>query len=113
MTNIPDNRKSPRHGKAVFTAVKWYRSGKPVIADVGQTINISETGALLEITEAVPFLSSIEMSLSLGLVNEIIKVGAEVIHLRKTSDDKIEMGVKFLELADVNVTKIRDAISDH
>ncbi len=109
MAGQNEKRKFPRVIKAYFTAVKWYEdSGEPKLADIGETINISEGGIFLEVSKAAPFLSS--LSLHLGFDNEILKVDGEVVHLKVIEEDKIEMGIKFLNLEKKGVELIRRSI---
>lgn len=110
MRDKNDNRKFPRILKAYFTAAKWYEpDGEPWLADVGRTVNVSEGGMLLEVTQAPPFMST--LMLNLGFDDEIIKIEGEVIRLRKNDDGKIEMGIKFLNLSEDNRKIIKDSLS--
>ncbi len=62
---------------------------------IGRTINLSETGILLE-TQALMELNTL-IVMSAGLKDELIEIKGKIVHCKKADNKKFEIGVHFLE----------------
>jgi c-di-GMP-binding flagellar brake protein YcgR len=71
---------------------------------MGRTRNISEGGILLEVFKHYPLFSIIELQIAIG--EKIITPRGRVVRLQELEGGKVEMGIKFVELAPED----RDAI---
>ena len=65
---------------------------------IGRTLNVSESGILLE--THFPIESKQIVSLSLALEDDLINMTGEVVYSRPGDDEKFETGIKFIDLDD-------------
>ena len=63
---------------------------------IGRTLNVSESGILLE--THFPIEAKQIVSLSLALEDDLINMTGEVVYSRPGDDEKFETGIKFLDL---------------
>ena len=97
MSDSAYQREYPRVERILLTSVEQYNiDGELAESRIGRTLNVSEGGILLEVDHPLPFLSKV--SLNIAIKEDIIKADGEVVHLRRTKDGKIEMGIKFLDI---------------
>ncbi len=96
----------PRVRHILLTAYQRFDdTGNLEEGSLGRTLNISEGGIMLETASPLPLLSKVEISLALK--EEIIEVQGMVVHLRVNDRDRIETGIKFIEISDEARMKIR------
>ncbi len=62
---------------------------------IGRTINLSETGILLE-TQALIEIDTI-ISMSAGLKDEMIELNGKVVFCKEVDGMKFEVGIQFIE----------------
>lgn len=62
---------------------------------MGRTLNISETGILLETN--FPIKPEYKVLLSIGLEDDLVDMEGRVIHCKSGKDGKFETGIQFLE----------------
>lgn len=67
------------------------------IQGMGRTLNISRGGILLE-SKVAP-LEMVEVTLSLGLRDEILVLQARVVHVRQSSDGLFASGMEFCPMS--------------
>jgi len=65
---------------------------------MGRTLNVSESGILLETHISIDIKSV--MLLTVGLKNELVDIKGEVAHSRPGKEGKFEAGIRFLEMDD-------------
>lgn len=76
---------------------------------IGRTLNVSESGILLE--THFPIQSDQTVSLTIGIKDELIDMQGKVIHLLNGDTGRFEMGVKFTDITEEEVGKIREFIT--
>ena len=74
---------------------------------LGRTRNVSLGGVLLEVARAYPLSAVIDLRIALG--ETIIAPKARVVRLQELAGDRVEMGLKFVELS----PKDRETIADY
>ena len=63
---------------------------------MGRTLNVSETGLLLE--THVEIESQYPVSLTLGLEDDLVEIKGQVVHSKKNVEGRYESGIQFFEL---------------
>ena len=76
---------------------------------MGRTLNVSESGMLLETTFLVP--ANDPVIISLGLEDEILDVHGRVIYSKATEDGKFETGIEFTDLDDNTLPQLQRFIA--
>jgi len=109
MTEEGKLRKYPRVQKLLFTEVTSYDTeGEGSVSSLGRTLNISQGGMLVEIGKGIPF--QLKVSLNLGFKDDIVKLDGDVVHLKKTDDGSVEIGLEFTSLSEEQEEFIRSQI---
>jgi len=67
-----------------------------VTQGMGRTLNVSESGILLE--THVPLDMKSRVSLSIGLEEDLVDIKGEVVHAKSGQEGMFEAGIRFLEL---------------
>ena len=75
---------------------------------IGRTLNVSETGILLE--THFPIESDQNVELTLGFEEDLVNLKGKVIHLLNGETGKFEMGIQFTDIDNQGVDVIRDFI---
>ncbi len=75
---------------------------------IGRTLNVSETGILLE--THFPIESDQNVELTLGFEEDLVNLKGKVIHLLNGETGKFEMGIQFTDIDNQAVDVIRDFI---
>jgi len=70
---------------------------------IGRTLNVSESGILLE--THIPVDLNDNLILTMGLKEDLVDIKGKVVHLEKGKHGMYELGVKFLD-ADKKATRI-------
>lgn len=84
-----------RVSKLLFTELTSYDQKEDgAMQSLGRTLNISEGGMLLEMAKDMPF--QLKVNLRLGYKDEVIEIEGAVVHLRKTEDGDMEVGIEFI-----------------
>jgi len=65
---------------------------------IGRTLNVSESGILLE--THFPIESKQIVSLALALEDDLLNITGEVVYSRPGNGEKFETGIKFIDLDD-------------
>lgn len=75
---------------------------------IGRTLNVSETGILLE--THFPIESDQNVELTLGFEENLVNLKGKVIHLLNGETGKFEMGIQFTDIDDEAIDVIKDFI---
>lgn len=75
---------------------------------MGRTLNISESGILLE--AHFPIDTSYKILLTIGLEENLVDLEGRLAHSRPTEKGKHEVGIEFVNLDDDSRRKIKDFI---
>ena len=75
---------------------------------IGRTLNVSETGILLE--THFPIESDQNVELTMGFEENLVNLKGRVIHLLNGETGKFEMGIQFTDIDDEGYHIIKDFI---
>jgi c-di-GMP-binding flagellar brake protein YcgR len=75
---------------------------------MGRTLNVSESGILLE--THFPIQASQHVTLSIGLEEDLVDIKGRVVHLVRRDSGKYEMGIEFTDIGDDAVETLRSFI---
>lgn len=70
----------------------------PEMQGMGRTLNVSESGLLLETQEPIEEKGTIE--LTIGLEDDLVTIEGETIHCRPTPDHRYNTGIRFSQMSD-------------
>ena len=76
---------------------------------IGSTLNVSETGILLE--THFPIESDQNVELTLGFEEDLVNLKGKVIHLLNGETGKFEMGIQFTDIDEEAILVIKDFIN--
>jgi c-di-GMP-binding flagellar brake protein YcgR len=71
--------------------------GEPCHQGMGRTLNVSESGILLETYK--PIDSQTPISITIGIEEELIDIEGEVVFLKESARDVYEAGIKFSQIS--------------
>ena len=91
-----EKRKSLRINSLNLSYIGINEDNEIVRQAIGRTLNVSESGILLE--THFPIESKQIVSLSLALEDDLINMTGEVVYSRPGDDEKFETGIKFINL---------------
>ena len=75
---------------------------------LGRTRNVSEGGILLEVARPYPLSAVLDLRIALG--EKIISPKARVVRLQELAGNRVEMGLKFIELSKTDLETIQGFI---
>ena len=84
-------------------------AGKPFTQGMGRTLNVSESGILLE-THA-PIDSKTVVSLTIGIENDIVEITGQVVYLKKSGEGVYEAGINFSSYNDKKLLTLKKFIA--
>ena len=100
--NIQEKRKHTRINSLNLSYICLDKDKKIVKQGMGRTLNVSESGILLETHFAVDL--SYTVLLTIGLEEEIIEIRGKPVHSKKNDQGLHEVGIQFQE-SNKTVTK--------
>jgi c-di-GMP-binding flagellar brake protein YcgR len=71
-------------------------NGNLIQQGMGRTLNVSETGLLLETHTEIE--SQYPISLTIGLEDDLVEIKGQIVHSKKNQEGKFESGIRFFEL---------------
>ena len=109
--NDDDSRRAPRQNRLLLTAYV-NRDGKEQKTPIslGRTLDISVTGAGMEVFQEVEIGS--EMDLDLDLKDTLLTVHGKVVHVRRDGEDRYIIGIEFDELLEQPEIVLTDAVKE-
>jgi hypothetical protein len=78
---------------------------------MGRTLNLSETGILLE--THFPIESGYTVTISIGLAEDLVAVKGKAVHQRQLEDGSIDTGICFVEVTDAAIQVIRKFVQTY
>ncbi|MFZ7127896.1 MAG: PilZ domain-containing protein [Desulfobacterales bacterium] len=93
-----EKRKHVRIHSLNLSHVSLEDADEPVKQSIGRTLNVSESGILLETHFPIPLDQSI--SLTIGLEEDLVEIRGKVVHLLDGEKGKYEMGIEFTRIDD-------------
>jgi hypothetical protein len=100
-----EKRKHPRFDSLNLSYICLDEDGKVVKQGMGRTLNLSESGILLETHFAIDAENSV--ILSIGLADEVIDVKGRPAHVHTTGQELYEIGIEFVEPGEQTLSCIR------
>lgn len=100
-----DNRKHSRIRSLNLSHVTATEDGDTVVQGMGRTLNLSESGMLLETTFEVP--TGDTLVISLGLEDELLEISGTAVYSRPKGAGKYETGIQFNHLDDSTYPKLK------
>ena len=91
-----DKRRAIRINSLNLSYIGINEDNEIVKQAIGRTLNVSESGILLE--THFPIDPKQIVSLSLALEDDLINMTGEVVYSRPGEEEKFETGIKFLDL---------------
>ena len=82
---------------------------KPETQGMGRTLNVSEAGLLLEATKS--FKVNREISINIGLEEELISINGTVIFTNSDTSGFSNSGIQFSRLDETELTRLKDFIA--
>lgn len=76
--------------------IAFDKNGEVVLQGMGRTLNVSQGGILLETHLSIP--ADHQISLSIGLEDEMIDIKGKVVYSREGKNQKYESGIEFFEI---------------
>lgn len=92
----PENRKHRRVNTKNLSYICLDEDQRAVKQGMGRTLNISESGMLLE--THFPIDAAHTVILSLGLKNDLADIKGRPVHIRSAAQGVYEVGIEFMEL---------------
>ena len=93
-----DKRRAIRINSLNLSYIGINEDNEIVNQAIGRTLNVSESGILLETHFSIHSRQIVSLSLALG--DDLINVMGEVVYSRPGDEEKFETGIKFLDLDD-------------
>ena len=100
-----NNRRHSRIRSLNLSHVAAKEGGDIVVQGMGRTLNLSESGMLLETTFEIPMGDS--LVISLGLEDELLELNGTAVYSRPKAAGKYETGVQFNPLDDDTYSKLK------
>ena len=97
--NGKEKRKHPRFETTnLLNFVCCGENGEACHQGMGRTLNVSETGILLETYH--PINPQWEISITIGFEEELVDIHGSVIFQKESKEDTYEAGIQFSEISD-------------
>jgi hypothetical protein len=97
-----EKRKYPRISSLNLSYVCLDENNEIIKQGMGRSLNVSESGILLE--THFPIDDQLVVTLTLGLEEELVDIKGRPVHTRINDDGKYEVGIEFLK-SDVKTLK--------
>lgn len=91
-----EKRKHIRINSLNLSHVSLDNIDEPTKQSMGRTLNVSESGILLETHFPIP--SGQSVSLTVGIEEELVDIRGKVVHLLDGESGKFEMGIEFTDI---------------
>jgi len=104
--NTNEKRKNPRIDTLNLFYICLDEDHKVVKQGMGRTLNVSESGILLE--TYFPIEAEHTVVLSIGFKDRLVDVKGRPAHIRSTGPDVYEIGVEFLDLDETARHAVKD-----
>ena len=94
---MEENRKHKRiHSTNLLNYVCLDEKGEAFAQGMGRTLNVSESGILLEIHAALP--PQTLLSLTIGMEEQIIDIQGTAVYSKLNADGSYETGIEFIDI---------------
>jgi hypothetical protein len=100
-----EKRKHRRIASLNLSYVCLDEAGKQVKQGMGRTLNLSESGILLE--TRFPIAAEHTVILSIGLEDQVVDIRGHAVHVRSTDHGVYEIGIEFVDPDELMLHTIR------
>jgi hypothetical protein len=107
--NPVENRKHIRIDSLNLSYICLDEDCNMVKQGMGRTLNISESGILLE--SYFPIEADHHILLSIGLEDKVVDVAGRLIHSRSTAKKSFEVGIEFIDLDAAALRTLKEFIA--
>ena len=104
--NTNENRQHPRVKALNLSYICLDEDHQVVKQGMGRTLNVSESGILLE--TYFPIEAAHTVVLSIGFKDRLVDVKGRPAHIRSTGPDVYEIGVEFIDLDETARLALKD-----
>jgi c-di-GMP-binding flagellar brake protein YcgR len=101
----PDNRKHQRINTKNLSYICLDEDQRAVKQGMGRTLNISESGILLE--THFPIEATHTVILSIGLKDDLADIKGRPVYIRPGAQGAYEVGIEFLEMDDASTRVLK------
>jgi hypothetical protein len=105
--NTNEKRKHPRVNSLNLSYICLDEDHQVIKQGMGRTLNVSESGILLE--THFPIEATHTVVMSIGFKDHLVDIKGRPAHIRSTGPDVYEIGVEFIDLDDT----ARHAVKEH
>ena len=106
--SIKERRKNIRVDSLNLLEVSVIENQNVIYQGFGRTLNISESGILLETHFAVDLTNS--LSLALAIENDLINVNGKAVYCKPGKERLFEIGVQFVDIDDIDLKVIKKLV---
>jgi|WetSurMetagenome_2_1015567.scaffolds.fasta_scaffold371905_2 hypothetical protein len=101
-----EKRKHPRVSALNLSYICLDEDHQVVKQGMGRTLNVSESGILLE--THFPIEATHTVVLSVGFKDRLVDIKGRPAHIRSTGPDVYEIGVEFIDLDEAALLTVKD-----
>lgn len=98
MNGIEKRRHTRVTSKNLLNFICLGEEGDPCQQGMGRTLNVSESGILLE--TYYPIDPQTRLSIAIGIEEELINIEGTVVFLKQSGQDTFEAGINFSQISD-------------
>ena len=102
---MPEHRSQPRVEARQLVSIEFVDKEGMATQFMGRSLDLSETGIQLEVMRAYPIFTVLTLSLCIG--EDILAVKGRVVHVKSSQENRVAIGVHFLDLGDQDKAKIK------
>jgi len=108
---VTEKRKTNRINTRNLSCILLNDEDTAIHQGMGRTLNLSETGILLE--THFPIESGYTVVISIGLAEDLVEVKGKVVHQRQLEDGSFDTGVCFTKVTDAAIQVIRKFVQTY
>jgi len=97
---VGEKRKHQRIASLNLLHVGVYKDDNLIKQGAGRTLNISESGILLEIYFPIADAENVVIQLTIGLKEDLLEIKGKSVRYLQTENGKYQIGIVFDEVAD-------------
>ncbi len=105
MSMVSEKRKHQRKASLNLLHIGVYKEGNLIKQGAGRTLNISESGILLEIHFPID-TDNVVIQLTIGLKEDLLEIKGKSVRYIQTESGKYQIGIMFDKITDKTTDKI-------
>jgi len=100
-----EKRRHIRIDSLNLSHITVFEEGVVVYQGMGRTLNVSESGILLETKYQIP--AGDKMNISIGLEDDLMELIGKAVFAKETDPGRHETGIEFLEVDEAIIPRLR------